>query len=407
MRMKSLRTFFLHGSFALVWTGQTISLFGSAISDLGLPLIAVLLLQATPAQLGLLTALGALPGIGMALLIGVWVDRWPRRTLLLIADLGRAVLLALIPLLAATGLLQFAWLAGIAALGSLGAVSFEVASLSFLPSLLPVEDLVTGNSRLATSSSLAEIAGPPMAAVLIGWLGAPLAILLDACSFLCSALCLALIRLPAVPALQVKHISTRRQVSEGLHALLGDPRLRALAIYTSLRTFFGGTFAALYLIYTFRLFGALGCGLLVACGGLGAFVGSWLAPWCTRRLGGGRTLIAATLLFGVLACVTPLAGGPPPLAFGLLALSQLVGDTGFSIYTISEISLRQQLVPQALLGRVNASLHMLSNGALPPGALLAGLLAGLIGIRLTLLVGACGMVLAVACLLGSPLRHTR
>jgi len=408
--MKSLRTFLLHRSFALLWTGQTISLFGSAISDLGLPLIAVVLLHATPAQLGLLTALGALPGAGLALLIGVWVDRWPRRSLMLLADSGRALLLAMLPLLAATGLLQFAWLAGIAALGSVCSVSFEVASLAFLPSLLPAEDLLTGNSRLAISSSLAEIAGPPLAALLISWLSAPLAVLLDACSFLCSALCLALIRQPGVlirPVLQVEHVSTRRQISEGLRVLLGDPRLRALAIYTGLRSFFGGTFAALYLIYTFRLFGALACGLLVACGGLGAFVGSWIAPCCARRLGSGRALITATLLFGVLAFGTPLAAGPPPVAFALLALSQLVGDVGFSIYTISEISLRQQLVPQALLGRVNACLHMLSTAALPPGALLAGLLSELIGIRLTLLVGACGMVLAVACLCASPLRHAR
>jgi predicted MFS family arabinose efflux permease len=402
-----LRAFFLHGPFALLWTGQTVSLFGSSISQLGLPLIAVLLLHATPAQLGLLAALGALPGVGLALLIGVWVDRLPRRALLLVADIGRALLLALIPLLAATGLLHFTWLAGIAALSGVCSVGFEVACLSFLPSLLQPEELFTGNSRLATSSALAEIAGPPLAALLIGWLTAPLAILLDACSFLCSALCLSLIRLPAGPGRQMEQVSAGRQISQGLRALLGDPRLRALAVYTSLQSFFGGTFAALYLVYTFRLFGALACSLLVACGGLGACIGSGCAAWCARRFGSGRTLVAAALLFGVLAFGTPLAAGPAPVVFLLLALSQCVGDTGFAVYTISEISLRQQLVPQALLGRASACLYMLSAGSLPLGALLAGLLSELIGMRLTLLVGACGLLLAVTCLLCSPLRHCR
>jgi predicted MFS family arabinose efflux permease len=406
----ALRAFFLHGPFALLWTGQTVSLFGSYISELGLPLIAVLLLGATPAQLGLLVALGALPGVGLALLIGVWVDRLSGRTVMLVADIGRALLLTLIPLLAATGLLHIAWLALIAALIGVCSVGFEVASLSFLPCLLQPEELFTGNSRLATSSSLAEVAGPPLAALLIGSLTAPLAVLLDACSFLFSALCLSLIRPPGPsvePDLPVERASTARQISQGLRTLLSDPRLRALAAYTGLRSFFGGTFAALYLIYTFRLFGALPCSLLVACGGLGAFLGSCGAAWCARRFGSGPTLIGAALLFGVLAFGTPLAAGPAPVAFLLLAFSQLLGDTGFAVYAISEISLRQQLVPQAVLGRVSASLHMLSVGALPPGALLAGLLSELIGMRLTLLVGACGLLLAVACLLFSPLRHSR
>ncbi|HEY1350782.1 MAG TPA: MFS transporter [Ktedonobacteraceae bacterium] len=398
--------FFLHGQFALLWTGQTISAFGSHISGLGLPVIAVLLLHATPAQLGLLAALGALPGAGLGLLIGVWVDRLPRRLLMLAADLGRALLLALLPVLALAGLLHFTWLALIAALSGVLAVVFEVACLSFLPTLLKPDELLPGNSRLATSAALAEIAGPPLAALFIQVLSAPLAILLDACSFLCSAGCLCLLRQPEqLPG--GERASIVRQLARGPGYVLSHPLLRPLAAYTCTQNFCGGAFAALYLIYTWHLLGAspLAYGLLVACGGLGAFVGSWAAARCLRRLGRGRTLIAATLLSGGLAFCTPLAAGPRPLVFALLALAQLLADAGFAVYAIGEISLRQQLVPGPLLGRTNACMHMLSAAALPLGALLAGLLSEFIGVRLTLLAGSTGLLLAVAWLLFSPVRH--
>ncbi len=409
-----LRSFLLHRRFALLWTGQTVSSFGSHITGIGLPVAALLLLHATPTQIGLLAALSALPGLCMGLFIGVWVDRLPRRPILLTADIARALLLAVIPLITVLGLLHFAWLAVIAVLTGLFTVGFEVASLSFLPALLQPEELLTGNSRLATSSSLAEIAGPPLAGLLIQMLTAPVAILLDALSFLFSALCVGLIRLPGrpgeVPSVQpIERAHFGREVRAGLNYVLKDPLLRALAAYTCTQNFFGGTFAALYLVYTFQLFGAspLAYSLLVACGGLGALAGSFGATWCARRFGTGRVLIGSALLFGTLAFCTPLAAGPALVAFSLLALSQLVADAGFSVYSIGEISLRQQLIPHHLLGRVNACMHILSTGVLPLGALLAGLLSELVGVRLTLLVGSAGLFLAAIWLLFSPLRRLR
>ncbi|HEY7419687.1 MAG TPA: MFS transporter, partial [Ktedonobacteraceae bacterium] len=171
---------------------------------------------------------------------------------------------------------------------------------------------------------------------------------------------------------------------------------------------FGGAFAALYLIYTLQRFeaNALAYGLLVACGGVGALVGSFCASWCARRFGLRRTLIGSALLHGLLSFCTPLAAGPMFVVFALMALSQLFGDIGFAIYSINEISLRQQLVPDHLLGRINACMQMLSNGIMPLGALLAGLLSEIIGIRLTLLIGCVGIVLAPAWLFFSPLRRS-
>jgi predicted MFS family arabinose efflux permease len=406
--LSRLRRLLIHRHFALLWTGQTVSTFGSYITSMGLPMVAWYMLHATTGQMGLLVALGALPGLLLGLFIGVWVDRLPRRPIMLAADLGRALLLVLIPLAAAFGLLHLALFYVVTVLAGLFTVGFEVASLSFLPTLLAPELLAVGNSRLGTSDSLAEIAGPPLAGLLIQLLTAPVAILLDALSFLFSALCVSQIRLPEAPrsaSTQRPHLW--REMREGLGVLARDPILRALAAYIGTQNFFGGFFAVLYLIYIFELCGAnlLAYSMLVACGGIGAVVGSFCASWCVRRFGSGRALIGAALLAGTLSFCTPLATGPAPIVFALMALSQLIGDTGFAVYSINEISLRQRLVPGHLLGRVNACMHILSTGIMPLGALLAGAVSEMIGIRLTLLIGASGLFLACAWLLFSPLRH--
>lgn len=405
--LSRLQRFFIHRHFALLWSGQTVSAFCSYITEMGLPVAAWLLLRATPAQMGLLTALGALPGLLLGLLIGVWVDRLPRRPLMIVADLARALLLASIPLVAVFGLLHLALFYVVTVLVGLFSACFQVASLSFLPSLLGSEDLVIGNSRLSTSDSLAEITGPPLAGALIRLLTVPVAILLDSLSFLFSALCISLIRVAETPREVSQDSRVWLEIREGLGVLLGNPILRALAATISMQNFFGGFFAVLYLVYTLQLFGsnALIYGLLVACGGIGALIGSFCANWCASRFGSGRALIGAVLLHGTLSFCAPLAAGPTLTAFLLLAFSQLFGDIGFAVYSINEVSLRQQLVPDHLLGRVNSCIQTLSAGMLPLGALLAGLLSELIGIRLTLLIGSIGLFLAPAWLFFSPLRR--
>lgn len=402
------RRFLLNQHFTLLWTGSTVSTFGSYITGIGLPVAALLLLHATPVQMGLLAACGALPGLLLGLVIGVWVDRLPRRPLMLLADLGRAILLALIPLLALLGLLHLVWLYTITILVGLLTVCFEVASLSFLPTLLSPDELAMGNGRLATSNALAEVAGPPIAGLLIQLLTVPVAILLDMLSFLFSALCISLMRVPErVPtvAAEHEHASLWHEMRAGLSVLVHNPLLRATAGYICTHNFFGGAYAALYLIYAFQLFGAnpVAYSILVALGGIGALGGSLCAGYCVRRFGSGKTLVCSALFFGLLSFCTPLATGPLPLIFGLLALAQLVGDSGFAVYSITEISLRQAIVPTHLLGRVNACMHVLANGMMPLGALLAGLVSEFIGIRWTLLLGSSGILLATGWLIFSPL----
>ncbi|HEY0752358.1 MAG TPA: MFS transporter [Ktedonobacteraceae bacterium] len=401
--VSALSRFFINRSFGLLWGGQTISVLGSYITSSSLPLIAILVLGASPAQVGLLTALGALPGLFFSLPIGLWVDRLPRRWLLLLADLLRALLLLSLPLASLSGWLHIEQLYIIIVLLSTCTICFDTAYQAFLPQIVAAEQLIESNSKLGISSSLAEMGGPSLAGVLIQLLGAPLAVFFDALSFLVSALSLGLMRTRETRL--VMPIEERepfwRQLRVGFHTLLAHPLLRALAIYTTVRTFFGGTFATLYAIYIVRELSIAPAlyGLLVALGGLGALLGSLLLPSLTRRFGAKQILLAGALLHSSLALIVPLAGQPLAVAFGILGISQLIGDIGFQLHALTEVGLRQRSIPIHLQGRVNAMIGFLVSGVAPSGALLAGICSIYLGIRLTLLVGAGGMLLSALWLL--------
>jgi len=396
-----LRRFLINRAFGLLWSGQTISVLGSHITGSAIPLIAILVLGARPIEVGLLAALSALPSLLFSLPIGVWVDRLPRRPLLMLADIVRALLLLSLPIASLPGQLQMPQLYLVAVLLSACTICFDMAYQAFLPQIVAYQELVEGNSKLGTSSSLAEIGGPPLAGGLIQLLGAPLAVLFDALSFLLSALSIGLIRVREVQSTEPPEKQGRHALREGLHALFDDPLLRTLAIYTTIRTFFGGAFAALYTIYIvreLRIVPAL-YGTLVALGGVGALLGSLILPYLTRRFGSTRTLLCGAFLHSVLALLTPLAGGPTLLVLAILGISQLLGDVGFQLYAIHEISLRQGRVPLHLQGRVNALIGFLVSGIAPLGTLLAGIASEYIGIRFTILCGAGGMLLSTVWLL--------
>lgn len=402
------RSFFINRQFGLLWSGQTVSEFGSRITREGLPLAANLTLKASPLQMGLLAAIGSLPVLLVALFAGVWVDRLRRRPLLIVADLSRAVLLLSIPLAAFLGLLRMEQLYLVAALAGALTVMFEVANQSFLPALVAKEEIVEANSKLSASSSLAEIGGPALTGVLVQAITAPFAILFDALSFLVSALCVGLLRgaedgLRSAPAHERQNVW--REMRVGMNLLLGHPVLRAITLSASTMSFFGGAFAALYGLFVIRELGVAPAlyGALVTMGGIGALAGALVAAPLVRRVGLGRTLLGAMLLSRGVALLTPLASGPPIVAIAMLMTGQLVGDFGMEVYLINEVSLRQSIIPGHLLGRVSASVQFLTEGMVPLGAILAGLLAGMIGIRATLLLAtSLSFVLSSAWMLCSP-----
>lgn len=394
--MKSHRSGVLrYPDFIKLWTGQTISEFGSRITRDGLPLAAVLVLSVTPEQMGILTAIASLPVLLFGLFIGVWIDRHRRRPIMIAADLGQFCLLLCVPAFALAGALSIEFLYVVAAATGVLALVYEVAYRSLLPTLIPREHLVDGNSRLATTSSLAEIGGPAIAGLLIQWISAPLAIFFGALTFLFSAISASLIRTqePTHEA-PTEAPSIRREIAQGFGVIAADPVLRALAAGAGLRAFFGSFIGTLYGLYAIRVLGLSPAvlGFLIAAGGMGALLGALLASRLPRRFGLGSTLTGSLLLGGFINLLIPLAGGTPLLAAIILIVGQIVGDAAMMIYGVNEISLRQMLVPHHVLGRANASIEFLTQGIAPVGALVAGLLASVTSERATLWVAVLGIL---------------
>lgn len=405
--------------FAKLWAGQTVSTFGSHITETAIPLAALLLLAATPVQMGALVALEAAPVLLVGMLAGAWVDRLPRRPLLIAADLGRAALLLAIPAAYALGRLSIGLLFAVVFAAGVLTVLGEVAGQAYLPALLPAERLVEANGALGTGSSLAEIGGPSVAGALVQTIGAPFAILFDAASFVFSAVSLRLIGRPerrAIPTAGPAETSEGKrtggiwaEIAEGLRLVTRHPILRALAGSMGTFEFFGNFIGALYFLYLIRALhlAPAAVGALVGLGGVSALVGSLLAERIVRRLGLGPTLIVSLASYGLLGAVIPLAGGPPVLVFVLLGAAQLFGDAFIAVHFIAQVSLRQAVIPARLLGRASASMRVLERGVGPIGALVAGLLAQATAPRLALAIGVAGVVASSLWLVFSPVRGVK
>lgn len=393
--------------FMKLWSAQAISVFGSTLTREALPLAAILSLAATPAQVGLLAALGMLPVLLVGLPAGVWVDRLRRRPILIAADLGRAVLLFSIPLAAWFGLLTLTHLFVVAFLAGTLTVFFSVADNSYLPSVVKRENLVEANSKFGMTDSVAEIGAPAAAGLLVQWLTAPVTILFDALSYLGSAWLLGSIRTPETPPAP-KETSTGfwQDVGDGLRLVIHNPYLRALAGSAATFSFFGSFIGALYAIFVVRELGLSPAtlGLLVATGGVSSLLGASLAGWLPRRFGLGRALISTRFLASLVGLLLPLAAGSPLTIILLLGAGQLFGDALMTIYMINAVSLRQAITPDHLLGRMNASMDLLVTGLSPVGLLIGGILGEAIGLRLTLAIAVVGGLSGCLWLIFSPVR---
>ncbi len=391
--------------FLRLWIGQTISEFGSWLGALAL--FAILVLEATPAQMGLLETLKAIPALLLGLFAGVWIDRGRRRPILIGSDIGRSLLLGLVVLLAFAGLLQMTYLYIVAFLVGGLTVIFNLAYQAYIPSIVRRDELVEANSKMGATASIAEIASPGLGGLLVQVISAPLTLLLDSLSYLVSAIFVATIKTPEpVPAVAVKNQSVWQDAVTGLRLVISHPLLRATAAAAATRGFFGGFFAALYGLYVLREVG-LGpatLGILIGSGGIGSFFGAIVTGRFTGRFGWGNSLILASLVSGLLALLIPLAAGPKPLAFAILFIGQIVGDLFMTIYLISELSLRQTITPDRLLGRVNASYGFFVGGVSTLGIFVGGLLGQTIGLRPATAVAAVGISMAFLWLLFSPVR---
>ena len=410
--MKRLRLTGLwhHPDFLKLWGGQTVSLFGSQVSLLAIPLTAVLVLNATALQMGILTALGTLPTLLFGLFAGVWVDRLHRRPILIVADAGRFLLLCLIPLSAVTGILHIGILYVLTFLVGILTIFFNVAYRSYLPSLIEREQLIEGNSKLELSQSVSEIVGPGLAGTLVQILTAPVAILIDAFSFLVSALSLAWIHTPErLPEGDTKQKGMLREIAEGLRFVFGKPILRALTSSFATLTLFNSVLEAVFILYLTRALGItpVVLGIIFAISSIGFLLGALLAGWLTHRIGIGITLLLTPLVIGGSDLLIPLAGQTPLLAIPLIGLAQLLFGLARPVFSINQVSLRQALTPERLQGRMNASVSFVVFGIPAIGALLGGVLGQDIGLQKTLIIAAAGEILACLWIFFSPVRRLR
>lgn len=400
-----------HPDFMKLWLGETISLFGSQISLLALPLTAILVLQATPAQLGFLSAAEFTPMLLISLFAGVWVDRLPRRPLMIGADLGLALLLSSIPLCWAYGLLTIEYLYILSFLTGTLSVLFGVAYQSYLPSLIENDQLVEANSKLEASQSLADIGGPAIGGALIQLLSSPLAILADAISFLVSALCLKMIRQPELelPKTLTQKTSIWRQIGDGLTTITRNRILLAFALCNGTINFSQQVMFTVFPLYIIRELGVEPAlfGLILGAGSIGALLGVLSTGKVTHRFGLGPAMVGATIIQAVSTLLIPLAFGPLFLAIPMLIMGRFFYGLANPVYAISQISVRQSLIPTEKQGRVNASMRFVSGGVVPLGALSGGLLGGMIGLRATLLVGALLMGLCFIWIFFSPVPQLR
>ena len=393
--------------FLKLWSGQAISKIGSSITSIGIPLTAAFVLGASPLQMGFLAGSGGAGVLVFGLLAGAWADRLRRRPILIATDLARAVLLGTIPLAAVLHRLNMAHLYVVATVTGIFTVLFDVSYQAYLPSLVNRADLVEANSKLALTESIADISGPGLTGLLVQLITAPMAILLDALSFLCSAVSVWLIRKPEPPPEPGAAPHIGREIAEGLSVSWRNPLLRALLQRTATGAFFAGLMGGLYFLFARELhITPVLLGIVISVGGVSNLFGALVAERLLHRFGLGHTLIGAAWMIGLAMLLVPLARGPVMLCTVFLTAAQL-GDMAWPIYSINATSLRQAITPDHLLGRVSSADHLLFWGALPLGALAGGAIAQTIGIRQTMLIGTLGYALSCLWLTLSPIRRLR
>lgn len=400
-----------NGAFVRVWTAATISIFGSLITRMALPFVAILVLAAGPIEIAILRSLDLVAVLLVGLVAGAWVDRLRRRPVLIWADLGRAALLFSLPAAFVLGLLTIWQLFGVAILAAVLTTFFDAADNAYLPSIVRRDELVEANSALAASGSAAEFTAFGISGFLIQALTAPIAILVDGVTFVVSAVLLGSIRRPeAEPPPTATRRPVLQEIREGVRIVTGDPVLRALAIAQMSQGVLWGVFGATYLLFAFGelALGPAAIGLIAGAGGFGSLIGALLAGRATRRWGIGRTAIGAMLLAGVGNAFVPLApAGMPLVAAAFLITQQLVGDSAVTVYDITEQSVRQATVESRLLGRAASTFQVGAMAVQLTATIGAGLAAEALGLRFAAALAPLGALIGALVLWFSPVRALR
>jgi MFS family permease len=405
------RSLLRHPDFLKLWTAESISVFGSAITQLALPLIAATVLNVSPFEFGLLTTIEFLPFILLSLPAGVWVDRLRRRPILIAGDLGRAAAIASIPVAFYFDALTIWQLYVVGFVTGSLTVFFDVAYQSYLPSVVERDQLVEGNSNLEITRSASQILGPGAAGILIGVLKAPFAMVLDSLSYLVSAGFLFLIRRPEPPVephdehRDGPRPSMRQDIATGLRYVTGHRWLRSIAATTGTSNFFGNVGGAILILYLVRDrgLGAEAIGFAFSVGSLGVLAAALTTSWLTARVGVGRMLVTMAVGFSISGL--PVAFAPDALIWWAVAVSGLLAGYCGVGWNINQVSLRQAITPPRMQGRMNATMRFIVWGTMPVGSILGGALGSIIGLHTTIVVGALGGLIAFIPVTLSSVRH--
>jgi MFS family permease len=402
-----------HPDFMKLWTGQTISQFGTQVSLLALPLIAANILKVAPFEFGLLGTLEFLPFILLSLPAGVWVDRLRRRPILIVGDLGRGIALASVPLAYAFGVLTIWQLYVVGFVNGCLTVFFDVAYQSYLPALVDRSEILEGNAKLETSRSAAQIAGPGLAGFLIGIASAPFAIVLDTVSYVVSAVFMLLIRrqepLPQGhrEADGARRTQMRTEIAAGLGYVLRHAYLRSIAACTAISNLFSTVVGSILVLYLVRAYNiqAEQLGLAFSLASIGFLIGAVTANRIGSRIGVGPAIILSAVVFSPSWILVAVAPGDLVLPFA--AASLFIAGLAGAVYNINQVSFRQAITPERMQGRMNATMRFIVWGTIPIGTMLGGFLGGVIGLHETIWIGAVGGVISFVPLLFSPLRSLR
>jgi len=395
-----------HPDFLKLWGAQTISTVGTQVTFIALPLTAILVLEASVFEVAALSAMDTLPFLLFALPAGVWIDRLRRRPLMVIADFGRAAALLSIPLAYAFDALSLGQLFVVGfSVGTLG-VLFDLSYLSYLPSLVGRDQVASGNARLEATRAAAQAAGPGLGGLLVGLVGAPVAVLADAISYFASGGLLAAIRQgEPKPAAERRHALT--ELREGIGYVFRQPYIRALTLAIGGSNLFTFMVIALFMVYAVRELdvSAALIGLIFTVANLAGLAGAVVSNRVVRRLGLGTTIVGTAILSSLAWLTIPLAPVSNPLP--VVIAGALTGPFFGVMFNLNQLSLRQAITPERLMGRMNSVVRFMYWGTMPVGSFAGGALATAIGIRSTLFVGIAGGTLAFVPLFFSSLAKLR
>ncbi|HVK24960.1 MAG TPA: MFS transporter [Actinokineospora sp.] len=392
-------------AFTKYWLGESVSRFGVQVTALALPLLAVVELNATPGQAGLLNAVQFAPYLLITLFAGVWVDRVRPGPFLILTNFARAALLGVLPLLFFLDLLTLPklYVAGFV-IGAL-AVLYDLSSSTYLPSLIAKDRLAAGNSHIQGSGQVARIGGPGLGGLLMQIMSVPATLIANAAIHLFSAIVLMMIKQPVdVRPRPTAKKNVIAEIAGSFRFVIANPYLKVTAFRAGFNNMFFMAMQTVFPLFVIREIGATSAtlGLVLATGAVGGLIGAFLAVRTGKRYGPGPAIVIGFGIGSFAQALTPLAGGPPILAVAILFGSFLLGGIGTTIGNIHLATLTQTVTPQRLLGKTNAAIRFLTWGTMPIGALLGGWLGDLIGLRATLFVTAAGFTASLLLVLFSP-----